>query len=136
MALDREQSLLKASPAWAVWSSLLNHYHPLVMTVRFCAATSFDASVLLDYLVSPETSGSASFLRLLMMWLKLLSARWEPFLVLVDGDANVDREQVVLAKMTLDSLYEKVDGLMKVDLFPYNAAPLLRWLSKVGEKKL
>lgn len=113
----------------------------------------FDSGVLLDWLISPETS----FLQYLTLFLRFAVAEWSDFATLmsgvsllpVEGDgscdatANGDEQELVLSEeearrlakaiSCLSGLAASARGLEKRRLLPYNLTPLLKRIDEIVE---
>ncbi|CAL4173106.1 unnamed protein product [Meganyctiphanes norvegica] len=96
--------------------------NPHTTFLIFLETIIFDHDVLLDLLVSNETS----FLLYLLRYLKLLRRSWQDFTA--QCGRHLDQTMTVLIR-----LHFALDRLVSKNLFPYNISPVLKLLEKCEE---
>jgi len=96
--------------------------NPHTTFLIFLETIVFDHDVLLDLLVSNETS----FLLYLLRYLKLLRRSWQDFIA--HCGRRLDQTMTVLIR-----LHFALDRLVSKNLFPYNISPVLKLLEKCEE---
>lgn len=96
--------------------------NPHTTFLIFLETIVFDHDVLLDLLVSNETS----FLLYLLRYLKLLRRSWQDFQS--HAGRRLDQSMTVLIR-----LHFALDRLVDKNLFPYNISPVLKLLDKCEE---
>lgn len=100
-------------------AELRQKLNPTITFFQFLQTVSFDANVLLDFLVSNETC----FLLYILRYLKYACKNWREFV----ESCPDERGRII---NVLANLRKSIKDLVKKELFPYNIGPVLKLLKR------